>query len=70
MGPRGSSILGEEMGGYQLKRFGEHFKRDPAVMSKWVKGVEKKLAEDRAFAQMVEKMAKALIRNKKRKIVN
>jgi hypothetical protein len=47
-----------------------HFKRDPAVMSKGVKEVEKKRAEDRQFTKSVAVMIKALIRNKKRKIVN
>ena len=58
------------MGGYQLKRFAEHFKRDPVVISKGVRGVEKKLAEDEPFAQSVAVMEKTLIQNKKPKIVN
>ena len=64
------AFLGRKWGGYQLKRFAEHFKRDPVVMSKGVRGVEKKLVEDGPFAQFVEKMGKALIGNKKPKIVN
>jgi hypothetical protein len=47
-----------------------HFKRDPAVINKGVKEVEKKLTEDRQFTKSVAVMIKALIRDKKRKIVN
>jgi hypothetical protein len=47
-----------------------HFKRNPAVINKGVKEVEKKLTEDRQFTKSVAVMIKALIRNKKRKIVN
>jgi len=64
------AFLGKKWGGYQLKRFAEHFKRDPVVMSKGVRGVEKKLAEDKAFARSVERMEKNLIQNKRSKIVN
>ena len=64
------AFLGKKWGGYQLKRFAEHFKRDPVVMSKGVRGVEKKLAEDKAFARSVERMEKNLIQDKRSKIVN
>lgn len=64
------AFLGKKWGGYQLKRFAEHFKRDPVVMSKGVRGVEKKLTEDGAFARSVERMEKILIQNKRPKIVN
>jgi len=64
------AFLGRKWGGYQLKFIAEHFKRDPVVVSKGVRGVEKKLVEDRNFAQSVAVMEKALIRNKKSKIVN
>ena len=64
------AFLGKKWGGYQLKRFAEHFKRDPAVMSKGVRGVEEKLTEDGAFARSVERMEKILIQNKRPKIVN
>lgn len=65
-----AAFLGKKWGGYQLKRFAEHFNRDPVVMSKGVKGVEERLAKDRPFAQSIEMMGKALIRNKGAKIVN
>jgi hypothetical protein len=39
-------------------------------MSKGVRGVEKKLAEDGPFARSVEMMEKTLIQNKRPKIVN
>ena len=64
------AFLGKKWGGYQLKRFAEHFKRDPVVMSKGVRGVEKKLTEDGAFARSVERTEKILIQNKRPKIVN
>jgi hypothetical protein len=35
------AFLGKKWGGYQLKRFPEHFRRDPVVFSKGVRGVEK-----------------------------
>jgi hypothetical protein len=62
--------LQKKRDGYQLNRLAEHFKRDPGLISKGVKGVEKKLAEDRPFAQAVEMKGKTLIRKKKPKIVN
>ena len=58
------------MEGYQLKRIAEHFKKDSVMMSKGVRGVEKKLAEDWPFAQSIEMMKKILIQNKRSKIVN
>ena len=65
-----AAFLGKKWGGYQLKRFAEHFKRDPVVMSKGVRAVEKELAEDEDFAQSIERMKKILIQNKRSKIVN
>jgi REP element-mobilizing transposase RayT len=65
-----TAFLGKKWGGYQLKRFAEHFKRDPVAISKGVRGVEKRLAEDRPFAQSLEMMEKTLIQNKRPKIAN
>jgi len=55
--------------GCQRKRFAEHFKRDPVVISKGVRGVWKRLAEDRLFARSLEMMEKTLIENKQCQIV-
>jgi len=70
LGAPALSIILRKWGGYQFKRFAEHFKRAPVVMSKGVRGVEKKLTEDGAFARSVERMEKILIQNKRPKIVN
>jgi hypothetical protein len=64
------AFLGKKWGGYALKRFAEHFKRDPVAISKGVRRVEEKLVEDRSFARSLGTVEKILIRNKKPRIVN
>jgi hypothetical protein len=47
----------------------EHFKRDPAVMSRGIRKVEKKRGEEEEFDSMVRKVEEAIKENKNRKIV-
>jgi hypothetical protein len=57
------------MGEYKVRVIADHFKRDPVVISRGVRRVEKRLMEDGVFRQSMEKMEKSLIRGKKFKIV-
>jgi hypothetical protein len=66
-------ILGNhslKWGGYHLKFSAEHFRRDPVVIRKGVRGVEARLADDSFFAQLMGKVEKSLTQGKKFKIVN
>ena len=57
------------MGEYKVRVIADHFKRDPVVISRGVRRVEKRLLEDGVFRQSMEKVEKSLIRGKKFKIV-
>ena len=48
----------------------EHFKRDPSVISRGIRKVEKKRGEEEAFDSRVSKLEEAIKENKNRKIVN
>ena len=48
----------------------EHFKRDPAVISRGIRKVEKKRIDEKAFDNRVSKLEEGIKENKKRKIVN
>jgi len=65
-----AAFLGKKWGGHAFKEFAEHFKRDPVVISKGVRGLEKRLAEDGRFAQSVEMMERTLFQDKRPRIVN
>jgi hypothetical protein len=57
------------MGEYKVRAIADHVKRDPGVISRGVRRVEKRLLEDGVFRQSMEKVEKSLIRGKKFKIV-
>ena len=65
-----AAFLGKKWGGHAFKEFAEHFKRDPVVISKGVRGVEKRLEEDRPFARSIGMIEKTLTQNRKCRIVN
>jgi len=47
----------------------QHFKRDPAVISRGIKKVEKKRREEKTFDGRVSGVEEGIKENKKRKIV-
>jgi len=53
----------------KVKRVAQHFKRDPAVISRGIRKVEKKRREEKAFDSRVSRVEEAIKENKKRKIV-
>jgi chromosomal replication initiation ATPase DnaA len=65
-----AAFLGKKWGGHAFKEFAEHFKRDQVVISKGVRGVEKRLEEDRPFACSIGMIEKILTQNRKSRIVN
>ena len=64
------AYIGGKLGGHQVKMVAEHFKRDPAVISRGIRKVEKKRRDEKAFDSRVSKLEEAIKENKKRKIVN
>ncbi len=65
-----AAFLGKKWGGHPFKEFAAHFKRDPVVISKGVRGVEKRLGDERAFARSLGMIEKILTQNKKPRKVN
>ena len=71
------SDKGEGVGGgekwdflyYQVKTVAQHFKRDPAVISRGIRKVEKKRRDEKPFANRVSKVEEAIKENKERKII-
>ena len=55
---------------YQVKMVAEHFKRDPTVISRGIRKVEKKRGDEKAFDSRVSKVEEDIEENKNRKIVN
>ena len=47
----------------------EHFNRDPAIISRGIRKVEKKRREEEAFDSKVSRVEEAIRENKKRQIV-
>lgn len=64
-----TAYFGRKMGEYKVRVIADHFKRDPVVISRGVRRVEKRLMEDGVFRQSTEKMEKSLIGGRKFKIV-
>ncbi len=52
--------------GALLKETAEHFKRDPVVISKGIKGVEKKICEDETTATAITTLQEFLTKNRKK----
>jgi len=44
------AYIGGNLDGHQVKRVAEHFRRDPAVISRGIRKVEQKRTEQKAFA--------------------
>jgi len=63
------AYISGKLGGHQAKTVAEHFKRDPAVISRGIRKVEKKCREEKAFDGRLSRAEEAIKENKKRKIV-
>ena len=50
----------------KVKRVAQHFKRDPAFITRGIRKVEKKGREEKAFDSRVSKVEEAIKENKKR----
>ncbi len=61
--------VGGKLDAHQVNTVAEHFKRDPAVISRGIRKVEKKRREEKAFDSRVSRVEEAIKENKKRKIV-
>ena len=57
------------MGDHQVKTVAEHFKRDPGVISRGIRKVEKKRREEEAFDTRVSRAEEAIEEDKNRKLV-
>jgi hypothetical protein len=61
--------VGRKLGGHQIRRIAEHFKRDPVVMSQGTKRLEDKLGDGEEFAKTISNIERSLIRNSSRRIL-
>ena len=57
--------LGKELANLPFKASAGHFNRDPVVISKGIKGLEKRIREDEAIATTIRKLREYLTKNKK-----
>jgi len=63
------AYVGAKLGGHQVKTVAQHFKRDPAGISRGIRKVEKNRRDEKAFDSRVSRVEEAIKENKKRKIV-
>ncbi len=63
------AYIGGKLGGHRVKTVAQHFKRDPAVISRGIRKVEKKRREEKAFDSRVSRVEDAIKEVKKGKIV-
>jgi hypothetical protein len=59
-----------KLGAHQVKTVAEHFKRDPAVISRGIIKVEKKRREEKVFDSRLKRVEEAIKKNTERKIIN
>ena len=64
-----SFYIGGELDAHQVKTVAEYFSRDPAVISRGIRKVEKKRRDEKAFHSRVSRVEEAIKENKKRKLV-
>lgn len=57
--------LGKELANLPFKATAEHFNCDPVVISKGVKGLEKRIREDEAIATAITMLRESLTKNRK-----
>jgi len=61
--------LAKQLANHPLKETAEHFKRDPVVISKGIKGLEKKIREDETIATAITMLQEFLTKNRKRILI-
>lgn len=61
--------LAKKIGNHPFKETAEHFKRDPVVISKGIKGLEKKIREDETIATAITMLQESLTKNRKRILI-
>jgi len=61
--------IGGKLDAHQVKTVAEYFRRDPAVICRGIRKVEKKRRDEKAFHSRVSRVEEAIKENKRRKIV-
>lgn len=64
-----AAYVGRKLGGHQVKTVAEHFRRDPAVISRGITKVEKKRREENAFDSTVSRVEEVIKENRNREIL-
>ena len=68
-GALGRSVVGylaKELANHPFKEAAEHFKRGPVVISKGIKGLEKKIREDETIIAAITMLQESLTKNRKK----
>jgi chromosomal replication initiation ATPase DnaA len=71
-GALGRSVVGylaKKIGNHPFKEAAEHFNRDPVVISKGIKGLEKKIREDETIATAITMLQESLTKNRKKILI-
>ena len=58
--------LAKQLANHPSKENAEHFKRDPVVISKGIKGLEKKIREDETIMTAITMLQESLTKNRKK----
>ena len=58
--------LAKELANHPFKDTADHFKRDPVVISKGIKGLEKKIGDDKTIITAINMLRESLTKNRKR----
>ena len=69
LGALGRSVVGylaKELANHPFKETAEHFNRDPVVISKGIKGLEKKIREDETISTSITVLQESLTKNRKK----
>jgi len=71
-GALGRSVVGylaKKLANHPFKETAEHFKRDPVVISKGIKGLEKKTRENETIATAITMLQESLTKNRKKILI-
>jgi len=58
--------LAKELANHPFKDTADHFNRDPVVISKGIKGLEKKIGDDKTIITAINMLRKSLTKNRKK----
>jgi hypothetical protein len=61
--------LEKKIANHPFKEAAEHFNRDPVVISKGIKGLEKKIREDETIATAITMLQESLNKNRKKILI-